>query len=251
MSLFFGPLPPAPRPPTKLREKSETEVRRAIALADRLTEDQMSQLITWLGQHKVPDVIRMAAAPPPAGFGLLIQETTLRRMKRKFNASHITNRVQEMIDVTSDIEAVVDSQDFETAQRGILAVLHQKAFELSRLPAASKELETIMSTIVKLTSLEHKRQQLALQRERLQMSRENGPVRHAHHRVDLNIVPLNRTNQNQPEKISCPDAPAQFNPPSVMQILADKAPEEVSKIPPTTSDSAKNQQAEQKIESIE
>src|SRR6185295_2222003 len=131
------------------------------------TDAQMSQLITWLEQHKVADVIRLAAAPPPIGFGILIHDTSLRRLKRKFRAGEITDRVQEMIDITSDIDAVTDSQDFETAQRGILAMLHQKAFELAKLPAANKELEGVMSTIVKLTSLEHKRQQLALQREKL------------------------------------------------------------------------------------
>jgi len=119
MSLFFDPVPPALKPPTKLRERGETEMRRAIALSARLTDAQMSQLITWLEQHKVADVIRLAAAPPPIGFGILIHDTSLRRLKRKFRAGEITDRVQEMIDITSDIDAVTDSQDFETAQRGL------------------------------------------------------------------------------------------------------------------------------------
>src|SRR5688572_15386312 len=67
--------------------RRETELKiRCGSFLSKLDTDQMQQLFRWLQEHSAPKVRLMVAAPAPEGFGLEVQETTLRRLRAHLRA---------------------------------------------------------------------------------------------------------------------------------------------------------------------
>jgi hypothetical protein len=160
---------------------------RARSLLSQLTPEQTVQLSDWLQKHTVSDVLEMVAAPAPEGFGIRTHYNTLRRFKTQLGSGFISEELRETFEMCQDVADQEPSRELPNVQSILNAMLHQRAFDLLRRSASTDEINKVIDAITKMSSLDLKRQKLT--REQQQSATPK------HHRVDLNIVPLNRPSQ--------------------------------------------------------
>src|SRR5581483_11034573 len=65
---------------------------RALSFAARLSDVQRAMLSTWLcnEDYSIEDIRRKVAAPSPDGFGMDVQPTTLRRLRKFSDNTRVT-----------------------------------------------------------------------------------------------------------------------------------------------------------------
>jgi len=174
--------------------ESLRKLQRADAFFHKLTAEQQDTLLKWL--HEIEDlgtVLSRVTAPAPQGFGVQVSLVTLRRFRSRWRALGSIMETEEMLDQITDMELAADLTQTPRIQKAINHMLHEKAFDLARTHPGSDTLKTVLTSIEKLSALDYKKQKLLLEREKLQHAKESLPVRLAHHRVDLNILPSNQT----------------------------------------------------------
>jgi hypothetical protein len=193
--------PPAPSTPApairadQFAAERATRKTRAGSFFSRLTEEQQLQLAVWFVENKtLSDIQRLAALPIPEGFGIQTHLTTLARLRAAHDALPAISRIGELLDSVDDIEACADLDQLGRIQRVISHLLHERAFHLASNKAESKSLARLLTGIERLSALEHKRQKLVFEREKLHTQSPRSPRRH---QVELNII-----------------RPQPFNPPS-------------------------------------
>lgn len=205
--------PPAIAPPREIQTETHdplAERRRAFALQAlerkqragsfyrSLTPEQQDQLLRWFGEDlSLTAIQEKLSAPPPEGFGLKVHPTSLRRFRITWKAIEQSLRTEEILDMVQEMEEHSDFSQQRRLQEAISQMLHEKAFQLAQTHPGSEVLGEVLSSITKLAALDHKREKLLLDRQKLLRSPVETPK---HHRVDLNIVPPTRP-ANQPPAV--------------------------------------------------
>jgi hypothetical protein len=187
---------PAPDPFLKIKIESIKRKQRAHAWSNSLTPDQAYQIAAWMEEiDNLSEVFRRVTAPPPDGLGLKVNFSTLRRLRSAWRAEALTDLSDAMFDVITDMEdAQTDFNHSARIQSAMSHLLHQKAFELAQTHPGSEVLKDVLTSIQKLSVLEHKRQKFALEHEKIKrlaqyaQSRSQNQNTTRHHRVDLNII---------------------------------------------------------------
>ncbi|HEV8541935.1 MAG TPA: hypothetical protein VGR78_06065 [Verrucomicrobiae bacterium] len=204
-----------------------TRKARAGSFFGRLTEEQKLQLAIWFAENKtLIEIQRLAALPPPEGFGIQTHLTTLSRLRASNDALPAISRIGELLDSLDDIEAATDLDQLGRIQRVISHLLHERAFYLASNKAESKSLARLLTSIERLSALEHKRQKIVLEREKLT---NQSPRRH---QVELNIVrpPLASSESVNPacedpsrhdQKAGQPSEPTATNPTHSLPIRSE------------------------------
>jgi hypothetical protein len=167
----------------QLREDSAERKRRAKSLVEQLTPQQFTTLLGWFDHLTLDQAVARVAAPPPEGFGIKTHRTTLQRLRSTDRALPTIAAAREILDTINDLEEHHATRELDRIQKSISVMLHQHAFELARIQPDSDILPRTIQAITRLAGLEHKRQQILLQREKLRLHTTR------HHRVDLNIMP--------------------------------------------------------------
>lgn len=166
------PTPPQPiDPATQWRVDFIKRQQRASAFFNQLTPDQQVTLCEWFAKLSVPEIQKRIAAPAPEGWAIQISQTVLRRTRALCYSATINANTEEMLDMFHDMLPFTDLTNLTGVQRGLSQILHQEAAQLIQRDPKSKDLKTVLANIQRLASLEFKRQQLALQREKLRYHR--------------------------------------------------------------------------------
>ena len=185
--------------PQPLRARRVEIKARAGSFLHKLTHEQRDQLFLWLAEHSVPKVAELVAQPPPAGFGLAVQHTTLRRIRSVMttlradeaykNAAHDADSLSETIDANRvDFAPVIGD------------LLLQKTFDLTRNAGSSPaDLKEIIASFVKLRELELKNRRL-----QLNSSPDRSVTSPKRHQVDLNIIPPFHPSRPNPPNLPAP-----------------------------------------------
>lgn len=176
----------------KFKIDSLKRKQRGDAFFNSLNDEQSIQLIRWLTEiEKLTDVHDRVQAPPPEGLGLIVNFSTLQRLRVAWRAEDLaTFTDQPMFDMITDLEEQSDLHQSARIQSAISHFLHQEAFELARRNPHSPLLKDLLQNIQKLNDMENRRQRIALDRTRQKdhahPSQDQTITRH--HRVDLNII---------------------------------------------------------------
>jgi hypothetical protein len=186
--------PPAPDPFLKIKIESLKRKQRADSFCHSVTPDQAYQIAAWMEEiDNLSEVHRRVSAPLPEGLGLKVNFSTLRRLRSAWRAEALTELSDSMFDVITDMEeGQTDFNHSARIQSAMSHLLHQKAFELAQTHPGSEVLKDVLTSIQKLSALEHKRQKIALEYEKIKrlaqpsLSPSQNTTRH--HRVDLNII---------------------------------------------------------------
>jgi hypothetical protein len=219
------------------REKSVERKTRAKSLMQQLTPEQQVQLTLWLHEESVPDVMDKVAAPQPEGFGIRTHLTTLRRIKSQLFSADVSEDLETLTDLCHDVSEQSGSLDISNIQETILGLLHSTALRLAQEAPASDELANVLANITRLSTLEHKRASISIARQKLVASNlqvlPRTPNSTQHHRVDLNIVPLNSSQSlhpatiiDQPQPQLASQSVTEQN--GILQHSPERAPEENS-----------------------
>ena len=96
-----------------------------------------------------------------------ISGTVIRRTLAQFHSLEITAGTEHMLDIITDMELDSDVSQASRIQNALIHLLHRRAFGIALEVPGSEVLNNIVANIKALSALEHKRQQLALQREKL------------------------------------------------------------------------------------
>jgi hypothetical protein len=172
-----------------LRESIERK-QRADSFYHNLKPEQQAQLLEWLQEDmSLVTIMDKVSAPPPKGFGVKVHLTSLRRLRAWWRGMDEVLRTEEILDTVYDMEHHCDLSQQPRIQEAISQMLHEKAFELARTHPGSEVLGTVLSSITKLAALDHKREKLLLDRQKLLRSFSSSTDKPKHHRVDLNIIP--------------------------------------------------------------
>jgi hypothetical protein len=199
--------PPSPPDPfLKIKIESLKRKQRADSFCHSITNEQGYQIAAWMEEiDNLSEVYRRVTAPPPDGLGLKVNFSTLRRLRSAWRAESLADLSDSMFDVITDMEeAQTDFNHSARIQSAMSHLLHQKAFELAQTHPGSEVLKDVLTSIQKLSALEHKRQKIALEYEKIKRLAQPTPQNTTrHHRVDLNII-------------STPSQPAQPSPPPAL-----------------------------------
>jgi hypothetical protein len=172
--------------------------QRSDSFFASLTDEQRSRIVSWFIEFPdLGEVFKRVIAPAPEGLGLKVSPTALRRLRSHWNALDTVRCTEEILDTITDMELESDLTQAPRIQNAISHLLHEKAFELARTVPGSPVMKELLTSIQKLSDLEHKRQKLLLDRERLHRH-VNTPAAPQHHRVDLNIVNRNAAQTPEP-----------------------------------------------------
>jgi hypothetical protein len=141
-----------------------------------------------LAIHTISEVREFVALPPPQGFGLEVQDMTLRRIK----ACHLgTVAAQyETSSAAADVLAETVQENHTHFAPLISELLLQKAFDIARSEKSAHELKDLINAAVKLRELDLKVQRVELQREQ---ARARGHRRY----VNLKILPADPVPPNE------------------------------------------------------
>jgi uncharacterized protein YecA (UPF0149 family) len=188
-----------------VRESIERK-QRADSFFHSLNAEQRAQLLDWLqADTPLTTIMNNLSEPPPKGFGVKVHLTSLRRFRSYYQAMNEALRTEEILDTVNDMDRHCDLTQQPRIQQAVSQMLHEKAFELARTHPGSEVLGEVLTSITKLAALDHKREKLLLDRQKLLRSLATSSDTPKHHRVDLNIIPPTR-----------PLVP--MDPPSALQI---------------------------------
>lgn len=190
-----APPPIEAEPPSEDAERRHSFIRESLERKQRadsfyrsLKPDQQTQLLRWLNEDQpLGTIVDKVSAPPPQGFGVKVHVTSLRRLRSFWRGMDEALRTEEILDTVQDMDRHCDLSQQPRIQQAISQMLHEKAFELARTHPGSEVLGEVLSSITKLAALDHKREKLLLDRQKLLRSFTNENTKH--HRVDLNIIP--------------------------------------------------------------
>lgn len=217
--------------PPSLRARRIEIKARCGSFLRKLSRPQRDQLFLWLTQYSVPKVANLVAQPPPAGFGLQVQHTTLRRIRATMATSVAEDNYENSALAADTLAEIIDQNRVDFAPV-IGNLLLQKTFDLARGDSASSaDLKEIIASFVKLQELELKTRRLQIESSRAH--RVGGPQTH---KVDLNIIPPARP-------------PTPVSPPPAIQFAvlprshAAKAPQTPETVDPDQTEPAANHPA--------
>src|SRR5688572_5401272 len=170
--------------PQPLRARRVEIKARAGSFLHKLTREQRDQLFLWLAEHSVPKVAELVAQPPPAGFALAVQHTTLRRIRSVICTSRAGDAYENAAHDADSLCETIEANRVDFAPV-IADLLLQKTFDLTRNAGSSPaDLKEIIASFVKLRELELKNRRL-----QLNSSPDRYAVAPKRHHVDLNIIP--------------------------------------------------------------
>jgi hypothetical protein len=183
--------PPPAAPPLPVRR---VEIKaRAKSFLRRLSPDQVKEFWEWLLKNSISEVRRRVAAPPPLGFGMIVHETTLRRIKAMAFAFEADEQLATNAMTADCLRETIDDHrvDFASVTAELLL---SKTFAFARLDQPLEALQRLTSNFVKLRELELKARRFDLQRGH--PARGSAPNRH---HVELTVVPRGRPTQPNPQ----------------------------------------------------
>jgi hypothetical protein len=132
-----------------------------------LPEEQQQQILAWLDVHRVPEVVKMIAAPPPEGLGLQTHPNSVKRFYARHRAASIKD--------SSELAAEILSADPKTADidSAVASTLRQLALELANSPRLGvKHFKALSRWILKLRDQDHQARALTLAQERLALDHQ-------------------------------------------------------------------------------
>lgn len=160
---------------------------RASSFFHKLSDTQQRTLLEWLEEiSDLAEIQKRIAAPPPDGFGLDVQYTTLKRLRSLDRSLQFTEANEEILDTIHDMETSSDFSQSTRIQKAIHQMLLQKAFEIAETEPDSPSLPRLLACIEKLSTLDLKREKLLLARR--SHSSHSSPSISRHH-VELTIAP--------------------------------------------------------------
>src|SRR4051812_42822208 len=113
--------------PPPLRARRIEIKARCGSFLQRITEEQRRQLFLWLGgEHSIPHIQSLIAEPPPAGFGLNVQATTLRRIRATMRTFHHEDAYQDSAFVADALSETIEQNpvDFAPVISDLLSKRH-------------------------------------------------------------------------------------------------------------------------------
>jgi hypothetical protein len=126
----------ADTPPPPLRTRRLEIKARTGSFLQKLSKDQQDQLFLWLAEHSVPRVAEFVAQPPPAGFGMRVQHTTLRRIRAMMATMAAEDHYENSALAADSLAETIDQNRVDFAPV-IGDLLLQKTFDLARGETAS------------------------------------------------------------------------------------------------------------------
>lgn len=160
-------------PATQWRVDFIKRKQRASAFFNQLTPDQQVTICEWFGKLSVPEIQKRIAAPAPEGWALQISQTVLRRTRALLFSGANNAATEEMLDTLHDMLPFTELANLNGVRHGLAHTLHLEAMHLVQRDPKSKDLKTVLVNIQRLASLEFKRQQLELQRDKLHFRRSH------------------------------------------------------------------------------
>jgi hypothetical protein len=137
-----------------------------IGILDSLEPEQKEQLMTWLSNLEIAQVLDKVAAPPPEGFGIKTHITSLRR----FYQREKIREAQENVNFAR--AACTQASDLEIIHTAAFTALTHRAFESAIAPdLAGSHLPAAAKWLLALQDNEFRREQLQLRRERLELEK--------------------------------------------------------------------------------
>lgn len=156
---------------------------RAGSFLRRLTPAERERVFQWVLRHSICEAVNLVAQPPPAGFGLRVNPTTLSRIRATVKTVLAAERFENSAFAAEALAEEMEQKQVDFAPV-VADLLMQKTFDLARSEQASAaQLKEITDNFVKLRELELKTHRLRLGPGRRE--REDSPQRH---QVDLKIV---------------------------------------------------------------
>lgn len=170
------PLPPFP--PSILKRKF-----RALSFGAQLTETQRAVLSSWLTneEYSVEDIRKKVAAPPPDGFGMEVNSTTLFRLRKLADNTRAATWISDAMDTACDILENEDVGENAPIHQALTSLLYSRALHAAQKQAMPETIDKIVTTIAKLEKLKNC------------SSRASRPSRAltTRHHVELSIIPQN------------------------------------------------------------
>jgi hypothetical protein len=168
---------------------------RANSFASRLTPAQMRTLHEWFNSLSIPQVQERVAAPPPDGFGINVQETTLRRLKKALLAD-APYWLADSLDTAVDLLASEESAAIAPLRETLSVMLYSRAIACCENQADIPTIDRLLAAITKIEKLKSPPAPRAISRA--------VPPEPRRHQVELSIVPP--AQRQRAEIISVPPA---------------------------------------------
>jgi len=169
---------------------------RATSFAAKLTDQQRATLTLLLIDEKLTiDAIRKkVAAPPPDGFGLEVQPTTLRRLKSLVLNSAYSGWFSESMDTACDLLENPDTAHAAPLREALTLMLYSRAIAAAKKQAEPATIDRLVTTINRL------------ERRHLRPREPRAPL-NTHHRVELSVVPASGSPEPAPKIINITATP--------------------------------------------
>jgi hypothetical protein len=191
------PLDPEPETPIPSRVPNlpQSILRRkfrALSFAARLTDVQRMMLSTWLcnEDYSIEDIRKKVAAPSPDGFGMDVQPTTLRRLRKFSDNTRVTGWISDAMDTACDILEDEDAGENAPIHQALTAMLYSRALQAAQKQDLPETIDKLVTTIAKMEKLKRP----------AQCEKQSRPAT-TRHRVELSIVPANPSPQTPPKVI--------------------------------------------------
>jgi hypothetical protein len=125
---------------------------RAASFASKLNEAQRSTLSLWLGNAdlSIDSIRKKIAAPPPEGFGLEVQPTTLRRLRALVKNCEVTGWFSDSMDTACDLLADPDTAEVAPLREALRLMLYSRAIYAAKNQADPSAIDKLVTTINKL-----------------------------------------------------------------------------------------------------
>jgi hypothetical protein len=198
---FVNPINPPTResthPSAALLPKSALDRKfRATSFAAKLTEQQRATLTLWLIDEKltIDSIRKKVAAPPPEGFGLEVQPTTLRRLRALVRNSAYSGWFSESMDTACDLFDNPDTAQAAPLREALTLMLYSGAIAAAKKQAEPSTIDKLVTTINRL------------ERRHLRSHEPRAPLTTRHH-VELSVVPANGSPEPAPKIINITATP--------------------------------------------
>jgi hypothetical protein len=128
---------------------------RASSFASKLNEVQRSTLSLWLVNDdlSVEDIRKKVAAPPPAGLGMEVQPTTLRRLRVMAKNSEVGGWFTASVDTACDLLVDPDTAEVAPLREALRLMLYSRAVYATKNQAAPSDIDKLVTTIAKVEKL--------------------------------------------------------------------------------------------------
>ena len=130
---------------------------RAGSFVAQLTDEQRVLVFNWLqdGVTTVSEIRNQIAEPPPKGFGIKVNLTTLHRLRNLLGNMELNHRIAEMMDATYDILDADTSIDPAPVREAISLLLHDDLLVQIRKNADTRHIERLVNSITRMEKLKH------------------------------------------------------------------------------------------------